>query len=174
METLGNFLQQLAGRYGDKQALVHKPGDAVDVWSYNRLLDQANRNAAWLREHPAGDQDPVFATVRGRPLSRDAVERIVTKHVEIAATRSPIAGPILQAYRSKANSGVEPGVFLAGLRRRFLSFGDMAKVTKLATGLPGRPMSGVPSMIPIATGRPGLIAIRHSTSEPALSIAALT
>lgn len=51
----------------------------------------------------------------------------------IAAARSPIAGPILQAYRSKASSGAAPGDFLAGLRRRFLSFADMAKVTKLAT-----------------------------------------
>jgi integrase/recombinase XerD len=45
--------------------------------------------AAWLREHPAGDQDPVFATVRGRPLSRDAIERIVTKHVKTAAKQCP-------------------------------------------------------------------------------------
>jgi len=55
---------------------------------------------AWLREHPAGDRDPVFATVRGRPLSRDAVERIVTKHVKTAATRSP----------SLANKRVTPHV----------------------------------------------------------------
>src|SRR2546422_11073819 len=55
---------------------------------------------AWLREHPAGDRDPVFATVRGRPLSRDAVKRIVTKHVKTAATRSP----------SLANKRVTPHV----------------------------------------------------------------
>ena len=48
------------------------------------------------------------------------------------------------------------------------------KVTKLATGLPGKPMNGVPPIIPIATGRPGLIAIRHSTSVPTLSTLALT
>jgi len=45
--------------------------------------------AAWLREHPAGDRDPVFATVRGRPLSRDAVERVITKHVKTAASHCP-------------------------------------------------------------------------------------
>jgi site-specific recombinase XerD len=45
--------------------------------------------AAWLRERPGGDQDPVFATVRGRGLSRDAVERIVTKHAETAAKACP-------------------------------------------------------------------------------------
>ena len=47
-------------------------------------------------------------------------------------------------------------------------------MTKLATGLPGKPMNGVPPMMPIATGRPGLIAIRHSTSLPTLSTLALT
>lgn len=51
--------------------------------------DAAALLAAWLRDHPAGDQDPVFATVRGRPLSRDAVERIVMKHVKTAATHCP-------------------------------------------------------------------------------------
>ena len=40
--------------------------------------------------------------------------------------------------------------------------------------LPGKPMNGVPAMMPIATGRPGLIAIRHKTSFPARSTAALT
>ncbi len=41
-------------------------------------------------------------------------------------------------------------------------------MTKLATGFPGKPINGVPPMMPMATGRPGLIAIRHSTSLPML------
>lgn len=48
--------------------------------------------AAWLRERPGADQDPVFATVRGQPLSRDAVERIVTKHAETATKVCPALG----------------------------------------------------------------------------------
>jgi len=44
-----------------------------------RILD------AWLREQPRGDQQqPVFPTARGGPLSRDAVERLVSKHVTAA------------------------------------------------------------------------------------------
>src|SRR5436190_20396956 len=54
METLGNFLQEITGRYGERQALVHKPGNAVDVWSYNRLLDQADRIAVSLKEQGIG------------------------------------------------------------------------------------------------------------------------
>ena len=38
----------------------------------------------------------------------------------------------------------------------------------------GNPMKGVPPMMPMATGRPGLIAMRHSTSRPTLSTLALT
>ena len=45
--------------------------------------------AAWLRERSGADQDPVFATVRGRALSRDAVEHIVTKHAQVAAKVCP-------------------------------------------------------------------------------------
>ena len=45
--------------------------------------------AAWLRKSSGGDQDPVFSTVRGRRLSRDAVERIVAKHAETAARECP-------------------------------------------------------------------------------------
>lgn len=44
---------------------------------------------AWLRERLGGDQDHVFATVSGRGLSRDAVERLVSKHAETAAKECP-------------------------------------------------------------------------------------
>jgi len=44
-----------------------------------RVLD------AWLREQPGVDSKwPVFPSTRGGPLSRDAVERLVGKHVEAA------------------------------------------------------------------------------------------
>jgi hypothetical protein len=48
----------------------------------------------------------------------------------LAALRSPISGPILQAYRSKAPSAVDPGDFLNGVRRRFLSFADMVTLSR--------------------------------------------
>lgn len=49
----------------------------------------------------------------------------------LTALRSPISGPMLEAYRSETRSGVDPGVFLDGVRRRFLSFRDMARAAKL-------------------------------------------
>ena len=36
---------------------------------------------AWLRERGGGDADPLFPTIRGGQLSRDALERIVHRHV---------------------------------------------------------------------------------------------
>jgi site-specific recombinase XerD len=45
--------------------------------------------ADWLKKVPGGDQDPVFATTRGRRLSRDAIERIVAKHTKTAASKCP-------------------------------------------------------------------------------------
>lgn len=41
----------------------------------------------WLRERAGSDSDPLFPTVRGAKLSRDALELIVRRHV-LSATRS--------------------------------------------------------------------------------------
>ncbi len=45
--------------------------------------------AAWLRECHGQPTDPVFPSVRGTRLSRDAVERLVTQHVRTAQRRCP-------------------------------------------------------------------------------------
>jgi len=44
---------------------------------------------AWITAHPAGPADPLFSTVRGGRLSRDAVERLLTKHTAAAARGCP-------------------------------------------------------------------------------------
>jgi site-specific recombinase XerD len=44
---------------------------------------------AWLNQHQARPTDPLFPTRRGTPLSRDAVQYLVTKHTQTAATHSP-------------------------------------------------------------------------------------
>ncbi|MDR2986426.1 MAG: site-specific integrase [Nocardiopsaceae bacterium] len=41
----------------------------------------------WLTERQGQPSDPLFPTVRGKPLSRDAVEWLLAKHVALAATR---------------------------------------------------------------------------------------
>jgi site-specific recombinase XerD len=42
---------------------------------------------AWLRERNGDNDDVVFPSIRGGPLSRDAIERLVAKHTAVAATR---------------------------------------------------------------------------------------
>lgn len=44
---------------------------------------------AWLRERRGLPEDPVFPSLRGDPLSRDAVEHLVAKHAAVAATCCP-------------------------------------------------------------------------------------
>jgi site-specific recombinase XerD len=43
----------------------------------------------WLRERDGTPTDPLFPTRRGEPLSRDAVEYLLTKYVAMAAQRCP-------------------------------------------------------------------------------------
>jgi site-specific recombinase XerD len=51
--------------------------------------DVASVAAAWLRERAGQPADPVFPSLRGNHLSRDAVERLVTKHATAAQTHCP-------------------------------------------------------------------------------------
>lgn len=44
---------------------------------------------AWLKERGGGADDPLFPTIRGGKLSRDALERLVRRHVATAANRRP-------------------------------------------------------------------------------------
>ncbi len=43
----------------------------------------------WLKEHKGAPSDPLFPSRRGGTLSRDAVERLVTKYASIAARSCP-------------------------------------------------------------------------------------
>ena len=43
----------------------------------------------WMKEGPGTPQDPVFPSLRCGPLSRDAVERLVTKYATSAAATCP-------------------------------------------------------------------------------------
>lgn len=44
---------------------------------------------AWFRERAGSADDPVFPTIRGDKLSRDALERIVRKYAEVASEACP-------------------------------------------------------------------------------------
>ena len=51
--------------------------------------DAATMVEAWLREGEEQPEAPVFPSLRGRPLSRDAVERLVARHAVTAQRRCP-------------------------------------------------------------------------------------
>jgi site-specific recombinase XerD len=44
---------------------------------------------AWLRERRGLPEDPLFPSIRGGKLSRDAIERLVTKYTAVAARKCP-------------------------------------------------------------------------------------
>jgi integrase/recombinase XerD len=44
---------------------------------------------AWLRTPPGAPTDPLFPSLQGRPLSRDAVERLIARYAAAAAERCP-------------------------------------------------------------------------------------
>lgn len=44
---------------------------------------------SWLRERNGNPGDPAFPTIRGNTMSRDAIERLVTKHYNKAAQNCP-------------------------------------------------------------------------------------
>jgi long-chain acyl-CoA synthetase len=67
METLAKFLEGLAVRYSDRPALLYKPGDTVEVWSYARLWEQTNRVAAWLQARGVGKGDRVVLWAPNSP-----------------------------------------------------------------------------------------------------------
>jgi integrase/recombinase XerD len=49
--------------------------------------DSAKLLAAWLKERSGNDDEPIFPTIRGHRLSRDAVEHIVRKYT-VAASKA--------------------------------------------------------------------------------------
>jgi len=44
---------------------------------------------AWLRERLGLPEDPVFPSIRGGRLSRDAIERLITKYINVAKQSCP-------------------------------------------------------------------------------------
>lgn len=62
---------------GRKQRCTPLPRDVVGVLT------------AWHRERTGQPGDPFFSTARGNPLSRDAVERLVARHVHAAQGQCP-------------------------------------------------------------------------------------
>jgi site-specific recombinase XerD len=82
------------------------------------LADTAAVLETWLRQHVAAKSDRVFSSIRGRSLSRDAVEELVARHTQRAQQDCPslkqktVTPHVLRhssAMRLRAH-GVDPSV----------------------------------------------------------------
>ena len=71
---------------------------------------------SWIRERQGQPQDPLFPTSRGRPLTRDAVAWLLTKHGTNARTSCPSIGAktitpcLLVSEPERDDRGVHAGV----------------------------------------------------------------
>ena len=63
---------------------------------------------AWLKERKGADNDPVFPTIRGGRMSRDAVEQIVRKYVASAMAMCPsLAGKNVTPHVLRHSTAME-------------------------------------------------------------------
>jgi site-specific recombinase XerD len=79
---------------------------------------------AWLKERRGRPEDPLFPTSRGRPLGRDAVALLITKHANTAQARCP----------SLRNKTVTPHVLRHSTAMRLLQAGVDTSVIALWLG----------------------------------------
>jgi integrase/recombinase XerD len=63
---------------------------------------------AWIRERNVGEEKPLFPTLRGDHLSRDALERLVRRHGETAARSRPsLAGRNMSPHVLRHSTAME-------------------------------------------------------------------
>ncbi len=63
---------------------------------------------AWIRERNVGEEKPLFPTLRGDHLSRDALERLVRRHGETAARSRPsLAGRKVSPHVLRHSTAME-------------------------------------------------------------------
>lgn len=69
---------------------VHLHGTTSTSGDIHQLRkDSVSALDAWLKERQGDPTEPVFPSMRGGPLSRDAVERLVAKHTATAQRNCP-------------------------------------------------------------------------------------
>ena len=68
---------------------------------------------AWLEEQDATSDDPLFPTITGKRLSRDAVERRLARHVSVAANACPSIAK-LRHHRLRHRPGSECSAKVCG------------------------------------------------------------
>ena len=76
-------------RNGGEVAYLHCVGKNRKERTVPLIPQTIKTLTAWLKERQGMPEDPLFPTVRGGRLSRDAVEWLVNKHTRAAAERCP-------------------------------------------------------------------------------------
>jgi site-specific recombinase XerD len=62
----------------------------------------------WLAENRAGPHDPVFSSARGAPLSADALEALVARHVAVAsATCHSLVGQSITPHTLRHTAAID-------------------------------------------------------------------
>jgi long-chain acyl-CoA synthetase len=67
MQTIAALVERLAEQFGPRQALLHKPANTKEVWTYAELLDRTNRVAAWLKERGVEKGDRIIIWAPNSP-----------------------------------------------------------------------------------------------------------
>ena len=83
-----------------RQDVIFGPGAHIRCFGKGRKerCTPLTRQAAavlrrWMHERSAGNLDPLFPTIRGTMMSRDAFEHLVSKHARAAAEHCPSIKP---------------------------------------------------------------------------------
>jgi integrase/recombinase XerD len=75
---------------------------------------------AWLAERAGPDDGPVFPGPRGAPLSRDAIWRLVARHVRLAAESCPsLAGKHVSPHTLRHTAAMQ--LLAAGVDRAVIA-----------------------------------------------------
>ena len=50
MESIGVFFREIVDKMGSRPALLYRPGDVTETWSYDRLWEESSRTARWFQD----------------------------------------------------------------------------------------------------------------------------
>lgn len=120
-QTIGQCLRDMAVRFGERDALVWREGDALKRFTYAQLLDRAEQVASWLLERATkGDRIAIW--------SRNSAEWVLVEYA-CALSGMVVAGfnpAWSQRECEHARDLTEPAILLAGYDTRGVSLMERA------------------------------------------------
>jgi len=67
MKNLGSFLHEIVERNRQKPALLYRPGNTTEVWTYSQLWEKSGAVARWLQDMGVGKGDRVIIWAPNSP-----------------------------------------------------------------------------------------------------------